>query len=1092
MTTSDDLEELQMYIAESREHLATIENDLLEMENAGAAIDEKLVNKVFRAAHSIKGGAGFFGLKKIQELAHKVENILDLIRSGKMVPNPEIINLLLLSFDCLREMVNDHVGSNQVDISDYVVALSGLTTSHLPEKQKESINKMVDVKSPGGRVAFRVSEFDMARAREREEYVYLIEIDLIHDVQQRGETPWEVFKNYLACGTLMECELNFEAVGTLDDEASNQIPLDILFASIIDPSFIHSLFENISQEKITTIQGPAHPQAMLKAAKPDVESEELFDDLFQDEEPPQKPTPAPVEPVKKPAEGLTVQNTLLLPVQNTLPPSAESEAASHQVIEDTLRVNVNLLENLMNLASEMVLSRNQLQNAILRGDMQSIKASSQRVNLTTSELQETIMMTRMQPIGNILNKFSRVVRDLARERNKEINLEIFGKDVELDKTLLEGLSEPLTHMVRNAVDHGIEDQDQRLALGKNRAGKIILRAQHIAGQVVIEISDDGKGIDTQKVALSALKKGLVSEEKLKLMSEAEKRGLIFLAGLSTAEKVTDVSGRGVGMDVVKTNLDRLGGKVDIESQLGKGTTFRITLPLTLAIIPSLLVSVNKEKFAIPQIAISELIHVSAAQTKNRIEAIGDAEVLILRDKLVPILRLADVLGMNRIYEDPLKGEFQPDRRMLISDRRSKHTDPFLSADAETGDTGVSISPAPLGKVGEVTSPQTDEKRSTPDRRFHASSDIEIVVINTGVMEYGLVVDELHDTFEIVVRPLGQHLKKCSQYTGASVLGDGKVALILDASGLAASTQLTSLAGSARAMQLQAQEKENDDRQKDHVALFLFHNAPEEYCAVPLVMVERIEHINRSQIERSGNRRTMQYRGQSLPLLCLKDTAQVGEFAETAELVVIVINLAGRSMGLLAARPVDVIEAALAIDTTTHRQKGVSGSCIVGKNTTLLIDINEIAADVLGEKYSQSRPLAEQSKPLQTAAGNSPAVILLVEDSNFFRNQVSKYLEAEGYRVLTAENGQEGLDVLRQHATEVRLVVTDIEMPVMNGLDLTRHIKADPALAHLPVIALTTLADDENLNAGKAAGVTSYEIKLDKDKLLQAVRLHFLQ
>jgi two-component system, chemotaxis family, sensor kinase CheA len=1052
MTSNDDLEELNMYIAESREHLATIETDLLEMEAMGAAIDEKLVNKVFRAAHSIKGGAGFFGLKKVQELAHKVENILDLVRSRKIVPNPEIINLLLLSFDRLREMVNDHQGSNQVDINEYVVALSGLTTSFLSDRQKESVKKMTEVKTPSGRVAFRVPEYDLARAREREEYVFLVEIDLIHDIQQRGQTPWEVIKNYLTYGAIMESELNFEAVGTLDDESTNRIPLDILFASVIDPSFIHSVFEDISEEKISVIQGPAHPQALLK---PTVEANEPAVNVINAEVQPKIiPAPAPAE----------TQEAVKVNVN-------DADATHHQVVEDTLRVNVNLLENLMNLAGEMVLSRNQLQNAIQHGDMQAIKSSSQRVNLTTSELQETIMLTRMQPIGNILSKFPRVVRDLARERSKEINLEIYGKDVELDKSLLEGLSEPLTHMVRNAVDHGIEEQDQRLAMGKNRAGKITLRAYHTAGQVVIEIADDGKGIDTQKVAQSALKKGLVSEEKLKLMSEEEKRALIFLAGLSTADKITDVSGRGVGMDVVKTNIDRLGGKVEIDTQLGKGTTFRITLPLTLAIIPSLLVSANREKFAIPQMNISELIHISAAQAKNRLEVVGDAEVLVLRDQLFPILRLADVLEMERAYTDPLTGALQPDRRARLSDRRSKQTDPF----------------APAADADSPSESDSEERRTNSDRRVHAASDLDIVVVNTGAMEYGLVVDELHDTFEIVVRPLGQHLKKCSEYTGASVLGDGRVALILDVSGLAARTGLSSVANSSRAMKLLEQKKLDEETRKDTLSLLLFHNAPEENCAVPLEMVERIEHINRSQIESAGNRRTMQYRGRSLPLMRLKDTAQVGEFAEAADLVVIVISLAGRSTGLLAAQPVDVVEADILIDPITHRQKGISGSCIIGKDTTLLVNIDELAETIM----EINQPAAQVKEGLPAAghapAKNGAATILLAEDSGFFRNQVSKYLEADGYRVLAAVDGQAALDLLREHSREVTLVVTDIEMPVMDGLEFARQIKADADLSHLPIIALTTLADEEDVAAGKAAGVSSYEIKLDKEKLLLAIR-----
>jgi two-component system chemotaxis sensor kinase CheA len=1041
MTTTEDFEELQMYIVESREHLATIETDLLDMEVAGAAIDEKLVNKVFRAAHSIKGGAGFFGLKKIQELGHKVENILDLIRSRKLVPNPEVINLLLLSFDCLRMMVNDHTSSNLVDISEFVVSLSGLTSASLPEKQKESVKKIVDIKSPTGRVAFSISEFDLNLAKEHEEYVYLVEIDLIHDVHQRGKTPWEVFKNYLACGTLMECDLNFEAVGSLDEESSNNIPLDLLFASIVDPSFIHSLFDDIPREKITVIQGPANPQPLLKSAADDV------------------------EPVKSEAV-ITNEN----PVQ-TLAVAANAEPMQSQAVEDTLRVNVNLLENLMNLASEMVLSRNQLQNAIQRSDMQSIKTSSQRVSLATSELQETIMLTRMQPIGNILNKFPRVVRDLAGSTNKEIVLEIYGKEVEIDKSLLEGLSDPLTHMVRNAVDHGIEDPNQRLAQGKNRAGKIILKAYHAAGQVIVEISDDGRGIDTQKVAQSAIKKGLITEERVKLMSDGEKKALIFLAGLSTAEKITDVSGRGVGMDVVKTNLDRLGGKVDIDTQIGKGTTFRISLPLTLAIIPSLLVSVSDEKFAIPQINISELIHVSADQAKTRLEAVGDAEVLILREKLIPLLRLADVLGTGRIWEHPETSEVHPDRRMRISDRRSQHSDPFILTTLEE-------------KARQLAD---QERRSNPDRRFHSTSGLEIVVINTGVFEYGLVVDELHDSIEIVVRPLGQHLNKCSEYTGASVLGDGRVALILDAAGLAASAQLNSLSGSVRASQLQQQEKQAGDMQKDQLTLLLFHNAPHEYCAVPLDMVERIEHIDRSQIEWAGSRRTMKYRGQSLPLLSLKDAAEVGDIADTADLVVLVIDLEGRTVGLLAAQPVDVIEAVLAVDGVTHRQKGISGSGIIGNDTTLLVDVYEIAEVVLGLKQQPSLVEEEQKGPTHNQPRKGAITIVLAEDSGFFRNQVTKYLESEGYRVLAGEDGQAALNLLRQHVNEVNLVVTDIEMPVMNGLEFTRSIKADPALMHLPVIALTTLADEDDIAAGKAAGVSAYEIKLDKEKLLQTVR-----
>ena len=692
--------------------------------------------------------------------------------------------------------------------------------------------------------------------------------------------------------------------------------------------------------------------------------------------------------------------------------------------------------------------------------------SGQRINLVTSELQEAIMLTRMQPIGQIFNKFPRVVRDLAHERNKEIQLEIFGKDVEIDKSLVEGLSEPLTHMVRNAVDHGIEDQDTRVALGKKPSGRVTLRAYHSTGEVVVDISDDGKGIDPQKVARTAVAKGLVTEEQIRFMSTMEKTELIFLAGLSTAENVSDISGRGVGMDVVKTNLDQLGGKIHIESEVGQGTTFRITLPLTLAIIPSLLVSVNTFQFAIPQMNISEMIHVAAGQVKKRIEVIGDAEVLLLREKLIPILDLTELLGIEKTFIDPETGEEYSERRQRISDRRSKHSAYSTLRDDKKN----------------KSAPETQaekERRNSADRRYHADSDLEIVIINAGALEYGLVVEKMHDIHEIVVRPLGKHLKGCHEYSGATVLGDGRMALILDTTGLAAIAKLKYLSGTSRARELEHEQNSLQEEQQNMLSVLLFYNAPNEACAVPLSYIERIEHIDRDQVESVGNRRTMQYRGSSLPLVKLNDMASVGDLPDTADLVVLVMNVQDHAVGLLAAQPVDVIETSLAVDNLSHRQKGIAGSCIIDKKTTLLVDIYELVEPILHLTAGETARVV--------TPGKGQATILLVEDSSFFRSQVSRYLEAEGYRVFSAEDGQAGWNLLRQQADKIQLVVTDVEMPIMNGLELTRKIKADPALAHLPVIALTTLADEDDVAAGKEAGVAAYEIKLDKDKLLQSIR-----
>lgn len=1040
MTIPDsDMEELNLYLAESREHLETIESDLLAIETAGENINKTLVDGVFRAAHSIKGGAGFFDLKQIRDLAHKIENVLDLIRSKKMVPTPEVINILLLSFDRLRELVFNYSDSNQVDISEFVTALNQLTDSAPPQSQKSSVQEMVAIKSNSGRVAFQVPESDLARVKEREEYVYLVEIDLLHDIEKCGKTPAAALREYSTLGTIMDCEFNIAAAGTLDDDSPDRIPIDILFTSIIDSSFIYSVFEGIPKEQIMLIQGPAHPQALLKETP-----------VTQQE----KPAPAP-SGSKQSKQAASADRKPMKKSKKKTSPKQPVTAV------ETLRVNVNLLDDLMNLAGELVLSRNQLHQAINQGNSGFLRKSGQRINIVTSELQEAITLTRMQPIGNILTKYTRIVRDMARELDQEIELEILGKDVELDKTLIEDLNEPLTHMVRNAVDHGIGNQAQRIALGKNPVGKITLRAYHSAGQVVVQISDDGNGIDPQKVALSAVKKGLVTKKQIESMSDKEKVMLIMRPGVSTAEKVTDISGRGVGMDVVKTNIDHLGGKIEIESETGKGTTFKITLPLTLAIIPSLLVDNQEETFAIPQVNVRELIHVVADQVKYRIEVVGDAEVLILRGELVPLVRLSDLLGIERKYLSQDYTDPRFDRRKRISDRRSPHSD-------------YSELTPPAPEVPDQT-PAIKSTRRKTDRRFHASSDLRVVIVSTGSFNYGLIVEKMDESVEIVVRPLGRHLKGCQEYSGATVLGDGCVALILDADGLATKSGLTSMADSARALELR--EAALAELHRNRQTVLLFRNASAEHCGIPLEQVARIEHIQKHQVESLGERRAMQYRGAILPLITLHDTADVHDLDDTAELVVIVLQLADHEIGLLAAMPVDVVETEIVIDTSTHRQPGIAGSCIINDQTTLIVDALELAGN--------NSPQVDKTN--FTTTPEDRTTVLLAEDSAFFRRQVQNYLEQAGYHVLAAEDGLAAWKMLKKHRKDIRLVITDIEMPNMNGLEFTEKIRSDAKYSQLPVIALTSLADEEEIAAGKAAGVDAYEIKLEKSKLLEKAR-----
>lgn len=982
------------YLTESREHLATIENDLLAIEQAGAAIDEQLVNRVFRAAHSIKGGAGFFDLLTIKELAHKTENVLELVRSRQMAPNPEVVSILLLAFDKLRELIDNYTTSNEADTSDFLAALTGLTGDHLSVGQKASMRERVAIPVPDKSMLIPIEAFDLVQARQGGKRVFLIEYDLIRDIQRRGKTPLDVLKTLIEYGVLIETAFDLDSAGTLDDEPSNKLLLEVLYATALDADSIGNVL-HLEASRIRVIEPGDAEKAFAAAARAAAVS-------GLESDPAAAPSGAP-------ANGAAIP----------LPEPALHQATAHQPAapqtalfqaESTIRLNVGLLDSLMTLAGELVLSRNQLNEAVSHNDAQGVRAGAHRISLVTSELQEAVSLTRMQPVGSLFAKFPRLVRDLAAELGKEVQLQMEGGDVELDKTILEGLSDPLTHMVRNSVDHGIEAPAVRIAGNKPALGTITLRARHQAGQVMIEISDDGKGLAVEKIAASSLAKGMVTAEQLQAMSEYEKLALIFLPGVSTAEKVSNTSGRGVGMDVVKTNLDKLGGKVEIVSTPGKGSSFLIKLPLTLAIIPSLLVSSSGERFAIPQVSVEELIRIPADQIADRIDRAGDAEIIVVRDKLFPLVHLADTLGIPR----PANG----------------------------------------------------------------SKALNVVLVDAGSFGYGLAVEDLHDTVEIVVKPMGRHLQGIRDYAGATILGDGQVAVILDVAGLALRAGLSG--SNLNAVLQQAAAAENGGG--EIYSLLLFHNAPDEPCAVPIELVTRVERVRPAQVEYLGGRRTMQYGGASLPLVTLHDVASVAELAENQQWVVVVFERAGSPVGLLVAEPLDMVETQLALDTVTLRQPGVAGSALINSRATLMLDIFELAETV--RRRWPEHEAAESPLLHQAAKGTT---VLVADDSDFFRGQIKRLIEAVGYKVMTAADGEAAWEMLDGHANEISVVTTDVEMPRLDGLELTKRIRGDARFARLPVIALSSLAGEEEMARGLAMGVSEYQVKLDQDQLLESIR-----
>jgi two-component system chemotaxis sensor kinase CheA len=1047
-----DDETLQMYVEEATEHLGDIENDLLAIEQAGADIDVELVNKVFRAAHSIKGGAGFLGLIKIKDLGHKIENVLDMVRNRELVPDPEVVNIVLLAFDKLRDMIVNVAESEDAYIDDHIAALTAATSANLKGEEKASVDRRVEIADSRGRIVFEVPEFDLVQNRKGGKNLYLLEFDLIHDVQRKGKTIFDILKCMDSTGVVLDLKVDFEAVGTLEDDGfSNRIPLYVLFGSIIEDDIMPALLDLASEFilplKFDPSSSPA-PEAdfarELLESTPAAPEEDMTDSLVSEifnganlaealggnSAPAAVPQPAP-QPDPKPAPK---PEPVPVPDDDRKGDARSPKSAIAQ--PETLRVHVSLLEDLMNLAGELVLSRNQLMQAISSAALHQIEVAGQRIDLVTSELQETIMLTRMQTVGNIFNKFPRVVRDLARNLGKEIDLQLEGNDVELDKTIIEGLGDPLTHLVRNSADHGIEPPDERVLAGKPAMGTIVLKAYHEAGQVIIEIVDDGRGLNTDKIVEKALSRGLITPDQAKSMSDKEKANLIFLPGLSTAEQVTDVSGRGVGMDVVKSNLDQLGGQVDIETARGKGTTIRIKLPLTLAIIPSLLVSVGQERYAIPQVNVDELLRIPVDQISERIEMVGDAEVLLLRGELIPMLYLSTVLGLD----------------------------------------GSACNAAAM--VGEIL--RGGKNASQLQETGCALADVNLVVVSAGQFRYGLVVDQLHDSVEIVVKPLGRHFKDCQGYAGATIMGDGHVALILDVAGLGRLGDL-SLSGVRERGALGSKEAETTKGQ-DKLSLFVFRNTPDEHCAVPLDLVARVELINAEEIEEVGGRRVIKYRGGTLPVFSLDQATTVQHLDLAGELIVIVFLMAGHEIGLLAKPPVDAIETEVTIDTFTLKQPGISGSAVIGENTTLIVDIYELIQTVQPEWFAVRGSIEVADDAGEVGVPH----LLLVEDSDFFRNQVRKFIEDDGYTVDTAEDGLVAWNMLNADPDRYDLVVTDIEMPNMDGFELARNIRQDKRFSLTPIIALTSLAGDEDVARGKAAGIDDYQVKLDKERLLQSI------
>jgi two-component system chemotaxis sensor kinase CheA len=668
--------------------------------------------------------------------------------------------------------------------------------------------------------------------------------------------------------------------------------------------------------------------------------------------------------------------------------------------ESTVRVQVGVLDSLMNLMGELVLARNQIVQLVrsTHSNTAQAQAAIQRLGHVTSDLQEQIMKTRMQPVARVFEKIPRMVRDLSQSTGKLVEANVVGNTTEIDKALVEAIRDPVMHIVRNAIDHGIEAPEVRVAAGKPRGGTLTVRASHEGGMVSISIEDDGGGMDPDKLKRHAIKKGVLTAAEASAMSGREALDLVFRPGFSTAAKVTEISGRGVGMDVVRTQVEGAGGKVELESVVGKGTMIRLKMPLTLAIIPALLVRAGGSRFAIPQVSLHELVYLDEEQSHNGIESVRGVPIYRLRGEILPLVRLNELLGL---------------------------------------------------RAGDV------EK----------DSGTNIIVVGAGHQRYGLVVDEVQDTEEIVVKPMHGELKRIKTYAGATVLGDGGIALILDVVGLAAT------AGIEAAQRRAPRAEERVRRDATAQAHLVFLAGDGQQCAVPLSTIARLDTVKCSQIERVAGKEVLQYRDAIIPILRPEDIMPLGRAPSVDGEQHLVVFDFGHTVAMAVTSIIDVAE----LEADGHAAEGAPaftmGRAVVAGRTTLIFDV-----------YALVRAMAPEFVRERQRQISRQARVLVADDSLAMRASVVTFLRSSGLEVVEAKDGTEAIRALMNAPTHhFDAVVTDLEMAGDDGfavVEAARRQRPDT-----PVIVWTFHEDQRIANRVRDAGAKACVHKLKREDLV---------
>lgn len=932
------------FIAEIKDDLASLEPDLLIMEEKGAKVDDDLINHAFRSIHSIKGGAGFISFKELSSLSHDMENVLMRVREKTLVITSEIVDALLSGFDKMKLMVESMGTGAGYEFEEQKAVLQKILAKETPEdKENRSVvrpdqpkpegsgknqsetkfstqkdfnekrNSLQAVKPIGNNpffidIEFFVDKDRLENALNSQKFVYAVHIRFETDLTAKQKDVDSVFEDIKSIGDILFTDLEERT------EKPSKNGFFCVVATILDLPLLSQVLE-ISKTQMALVDRQfTDYETILKGLSP--------------------------TPGLEKTSGLEKSKNVSLPPEPTNATSLNfnkdtNEAAtvtkmSTASTAQTIRINVDLISRLMNRTGEMVIVRKQLRPLVSKHIQENSPAYKmmQNLDIVTTDIQEAIMQMRMQPIIDLMGKYKRVVRDIARRISKKVDFILDGADVEVDRNVLEKLANPVTHLIRNCIDHGIESTEERKRLSKPEAGTISVKAFHQGGHVHIIISDDGAGIDPQLVLSKAFEKGLVVEDQLDKLSDTEKIDLIFLPGFSTSEEITDISGRGVGMDVVKTNIMRLRGQIEIDSVKGEGTSVHLIIPLTLAIVPSLIVSSGDAKFAIPQVNIKEVIYLEPGEIHRQVENIAGSEVLRLREHLVPILRLRNVLGIKTYIQDPGAEEKKEEKRKAIADRRQK---------LNVKDT-------------------SDKRHQKTDRRSAKWDSTYIILLKLGGNVFGLCVDELYDIEEVVVEPLSEYLKHLKSFAGATILGDGNVIMILDAPGIAAFSHLKF--DSVKDEELKRnriKEKKAKEKGKKR-SLIVFSNSHDEYFALELKHTSRLEPVQASDIHNTGELKYVEHNNQAVLLFSMDEFGPASKCElKDEEIFIIFPKHISVRVGIIASKIIDTIETDEKLNRDATSPGHVMGKIFIDNIMVQVLD-HEKLADLIEHKATIAKDI----------------------------------------------------------------------------------------------------------------------------------------